>query len=154
MQMTEKFDCTCTVFEHRSKVSHYLEMFIIQLARRSQEHDATKLLEPEKSMFDEFIPKLQQIQYGTEEYKANLQAMGEALQHHYACNRHHPEHFENGINGMTLVDLMEMLSDWLAAGSKNVLVYKDTLEALAERFKIDKQLAKILLNTYVEVLHD
>ena len=33
-------------------------------------------------------------------------------------NRHHPEYYEDGIAGMTLVDLEEMLSDWEAASHR------------------------------------
>lgn len=33
------------------------------------------------------------------------------LDHHYQNNDHHPEHFELGINGMNLLQLLEMLAD-------------------------------------------
>ena len=42
-----------------------------------------------------------------------------AIDHHYANNRHHPEHWPNGINDMTLMDLIEMLADWKAATARN-----------------------------------
>jgi hypothetical protein len=42
--------------------------------------------------------------------------MGDGLKHHYAHNRHHPEFFgEDGVDGMSLVDVIEMLADWKAA---------------------------------------
>jgi hypothetical protein len=35
--------------------------------------------------------------------------MGDGLKHHYAHNRHHPEFFgEDGVDGMSLVDVIEM----------------------------------------------
>jgi hypothetical protein len=46
--------------------------------------------------------------------------MGDGLKHHYSHNRHHPEFFgEDGVDGMTLVDLIEMLADWKAATERH-----------------------------------
>ena len=44
-----------------------------------------------------------------------MEAMQSFIEIHYAKNRHHPENHRNGIKDMTLVDLIEMLSDWKAA---------------------------------------
>jgi hypothetical protein len=74
--------------------------------------------------------------------------MGDGLAHHDATNRHHPEHFPNGANGMTLVDLIEMLADWKAAterGRDGDLA--QTLEIHRERFGLAPQLMDILSNT-------
>jgi len=45
--------------------------------------------------------------------------MKPAIEHHYKNNRHHPEHFNNGIDEMNLVDLIELLCDWKAASERN-----------------------------------
>jgi Family of unknown function (DUF5662) len=45
--------------------------------------------------------------------------MKPALGHHYAANRHYLEHFANGVNDVTLVDLVEMLADWKAATERS-----------------------------------
>lgn len=74
--------------------------------------------------------------------------MGEGLRHHYAHNRHHPEHFPDGVNGMTLVDLIEMLADWKAATERGRDVdLARTLQMNCERFGITAQLVDILVNT-------
>lgn len=86
-----------------------------ELQSRWTHHDLTKVGPIEKPVFDEYTPKLKDSTYGSEEYKGFLAAMKPALDHHYAKNRHHPEHFENGIQGMNLVDLIEMFCDWKAA---------------------------------------
>ncbi|MEV6494393.1 DUF5662 family protein, partial [Actinoplanes sp. NPDC051633] len=84
--------------------------------------------------------------YGSDEYKGSLEAMGEGLKHHYA--RHHPEHFPNGVNDMTLVVLVEMLADWKAATERhddgNL---RQSLEIQRERFGISDQLLAVLYNT-------
>lgn len=90
------------------------------------------------------------MEYGSEQYKDALEKMGEALQHHYEHNRHHPEHFIDGVDGMTLIDLIEMACDWYASS----LRMKDgdflkALEVQKKRFNLDTQLVTILANTIV-----
>lgn len=74
--------------------------------------------------------------------------MKPALEHHYAMYRHHPEHFQNGVNDMNLIDLVEMLADWKAASERqhngNLLT---SIELNATRFNITDQLKQILINT-------
>ena len=121
---------------------------ITELVDRSVRHDLSKTEPPELEIFNEFTPKLKTSTYGSEEYKGFLDAMGEALRHHYAHNRHHPEHFHAGITGMTLMDLIEMLADWKAATERHddgdLTV---SLDIQAERFGIGDQLFVILRNT-------
>lgn len=72
-----------------------------------------------------------------------------AIDHHMANNDHHSEfHGEDGINGMNLISLIEMLCDWKAAieRGKNGDILK-SLNINAERKGISKQLKRILLNT-------
>jgi hypothetical protein len=111
-------------------------------------NDASKLKSPEKEIFDEFTPKLRTSTYGSEEYKGYLQAMGEALKHHYAHNSHHPEHRPNGIKGMSLVDLLEMLCDWKAATLRHANGdIRRSIEQNQQRFGYSDELKSILLNT-------
>jgi len=116
-------------------------------------HDASKLLEPEKTTFDTCTLKLKSMAYGSAEYKAALDELKPALDHHYANNSHHPEHYPNGIEGMSLFDVMEMFMDWKAATErmKNGGDIRRSLEINTERFKIDRQLATILVNTIREM---
>ena len=115
---------------------------------RGVKHDASKLESPEVEVFAEYTPKLNNTTFGSEEYYRNLENMKAALEHHYAANRHHPEHFVNGVNDMTLIDLLEMFCDRKAS----TLRHNDgnllrSIEINAERFKIDSQLTQILINT-------
>ena len=101
--------------KHIDSVRENIAELIQRLYVRAIGHDESKLQEPEKRMFDEFTPKLKDSTYGSDEYKGFLKDMGVALKHHYENNTHHPEHFESGVNGMTLLDVLEMLADWKAA---------------------------------------
>lgn len=147
-----KYDCTDDVKEHMMQVGYHITGFIIELENRIHRHDNSKLEEPEKSMYDEYTPRLKELEFGSDEYKASLENMGSALKHHYENNRHHPEHFKNGIDEMNLVDIIEMVCDWIAAakakgGNENPI----DMDYLSERFHIDAQLRSIIINS---LLHE
>lgn len=137
--------------KHIATVGIYMNKLYRSLRFRSLRHDRSKLEEPEKSIFDEYTPKLATSTYGSDEYKVFLKEMGVALDHHYANNRHHPEHFEDGIKGMTLVDLCEMISDWKAA----TLRHDDgdilkSIDINQQRFGYTDEFRQILINTVNE----
>jgi hypothetical protein len=121
---------------------------ISELSERSVRHDLSKTEPPELGVFDEYTPRLRSSTYGSDEYNEYLEGMDEGLAHHYAHNRHHPEHFDDGINGMTLVDLIEMLADWKAATERHENgSLARSLVIQKERFEIGGQLGQVLLNT-------
>ena len=119
------------------------------MAHRAKVHDASKLEEHEKSGYDVCTIRLKNIPYGTPEYKAALEELKPTLEHHYAANSHHPEHYENGIAGMDIFDLIEMIMDWKAA-TERMKDGGDIEKSIAynkDRFKIDPQLVSIMENT-------
>jgi hypothetical protein len=137
---------------HILNVANQIKEIVDNLEERRRKHDKSKLQEPEKSMYDEFTPKLRGSTYGSDEYKGFLKDMGAALQHHYAENSHHPEHYPNGINGMSLLDLIEMLADWKAVGMRHANgSMAQSLEINRKRFNISDQLFEILQNTVKEL---
>jgi len=148
MESNTNYDSTADTLTHIRNVQGKLNAVAIELTIRGEEHDESKLLPPEKAIFDEYTPKLKNSTYGSDEYKEFLSGMGEALKHHYENNRHHPEHFLNGINGMTLIDLIEMFCDWKCASERHADgdIYK-SIEINSKRFNLDEQLKKILINT-------
>jgi len=134
--------------EHIQAVDSLVQVLCSELLERGKNHDATKLLEPEKSVFDEFTPKLKDSTYGSDEYKGYLAEMQVALEHHYGNNRHHPEHFANGIQGMNLIDLCEMIADWKVATQRHT--DGDILKSIdinQKRFGYSDELKQILINT-------
>jgi hypothetical protein len=146
------YDSTIDTAEHRQRVCQLLGGIARRLSERAVAHDASKLMEVEKPVFDEFTPKLKASTYGSPEYMGFLDQMKPALDHHYEANSHHPEHYDKGILGMSLLDLIEMLADWKAAGERhadgNML---NSLERNQERFQISDELADILWNTAREL---
>jgi hypothetical protein len=132
---------------HIEAVRNYLNKAVSILLTKGEYHDQSKLQEPELTIFDEYTPKLRDITYGSEEYKTCMKEMKPAIEHHNANNRHHPEHFVDGINDMNLFDLIELICDWKAAtlrhNNGNIL---KSLEINKERFNISDQLYDILVN--------
>lgn len=141
-------ECQVETMKHIENVRKYIRIFTDALTTRGVKHDASKLESPELEVFTEVTPKLAQLTYGSEEYNASLKELHVALEHHYAGNRHHPEHFTKGIEDMTLIDIVEMLCDWKAASLRqhdgNLL---KSIELNAQRFGYDDQLKKIFINT-------
>lgn len=150
--MTEPYDSTEDTERHINQVAARLIDAQRNLMHRGFDHDRSKIHEPEKSMYDEYTPKLRALTYGSDEYKASLAAMGPALQHHYAHNSHHPEHYPNGINDMSLFDLIEMLCDWHAAVMRHADGdFTKSLEINRARFGISDQLFRVLVATAREM---
>jgi len=142
------YDSRRETLVHSQRVGELVVAVVKELLDRSTCHDRSKTEPPEVEVFDEFTPKLKDSTYGSDEYKGYLEAMGEGLAHHYASNRHHPEHFVDGVNDMTLVDLVEMLADWKAATERHADGdLGRSLAIQAERFDLSDQLLAILSNT-------
>ena len=134
--------------EHIETVRGFMRAVIGELQDRAERHDASKLEEPEVSVFNEYTPKLKDSTYGSAEYKTFLEGMGEGLRHHYAANDHHPEHFENGIADMDLVQLTEMLCDWKAATMRHADGdLGRSIEQNAGRFGYGDEIKRLLRNT-------
>jgi hypothetical protein len=112
----------------------------------------SKFMSPEKEVFDRETPNLKSLEYGSDEYKQALGRMKVALDHHYANNSHHPEHYENGMAGMSLLDLMEMLADWKAATERHETGdITKSIDLNAERFGYDEMMRSIFHNTISEM---
>jgi hypothetical protein len=136
--------------KHILNVVKFMNVIIAELLKRAQNHDTSKLEYPELELFTIYTEKLAGCTYGSDDYKDFLEKLKPALQHHYSSsgNRHHPEHFKDGINDMNLIDIIEMLVDWKSA----TLRHNDgnlikSIEINCKRFGIDAQLANILENT-------
>lgn len=139
------YDCTADVMAHKEKVTYWLRRFWNQLDGRAKYHDDSKLNNPaEKAMFDRWTPELKAREFGSDAYKEALANMGNGLKMHYKANRHHPEHYENGVNDMTLIDVMEMVADWMAAAQAKEKPID--LDYLASRFGLSEQLVNLIAN--------
>lgn len=142
------YDSTTDTLLHIKRVNALLIKFSKDLLERATCHDDSKLAEPEKQLFDEYTPKLKGCTYGSDEYKSFLTSLKVGLDHHYEKNSHHPEHYANGVDGMDLLDLVEMFMDWKAAGERhadgNII---KSIEHNKDRFRLSEQVVSIFKNT-------
>ncbi len=150
--MSNKIDtCLKDTLFHIKEVNKNVQKAVSELIERANNHDNSKLENPELEIFAN-APDLSKIEYGSKEYKKSLEFVKPALDHHFALNRHHCEHWPNGINDMSLIDLIEMLADWKAATKrqKNGNLIK-SIEINSEKHNISPQLRQILENTAWEL---
>lgn len=135
--------------KHIERVRGLLNLAAWEISRRGNVHDQSKFDPIEQGPLDEMqrlIDAEGQAPYGSDEYKRRTALLGPMLAHHYAHNSHHPEHYQNGVAGMDLFDLIEMFFDWKAAserGEESTLGLSHSIK----RFGIEPQLASILQNT-------
>ena len=143
-------------WEHIHHVQDYLERALTNLDVRMRNHDRTKLVDPEAEGFMAMAEelKLAETNYGSDEYRAIIKKYKDStVGPHYAANDHHPEHYPDGIWGMSLLSILEMLCDWKAA----TLRMKDggdlasSIALNRERFGYTDQMAQILINTAREM---
>lgn len=147
VQVMSNYDSRSDVLTHREIVSFWIDWISRHIKDRAEMHDESKLHPPEKETFDRYTQLLKSLEFGSEDYKNALDKIGDGIKHHYRANPHHPEYHSNGISDMTIIDLIEMLADWMAVtGSKGGPM---NIEYLQERFKIDSQLMSILSNTLI-----
>lgn len=145
------YDSTIDTLEHKSNVEKLMRVITVDLMTRGSHHDDSKLESPEKEGYDSLIPELRNAKYGSIEYNnIRKKMMDTCLGHHYEVNRHHPEHFENGILDFTLVDLVEYFVDTFAASMKSDTPFSDGVKINAEKHKLPKELAQIFINTVNE----
>ena len=136
------------VRDHQARVSDLMDQVINELCIRQTAHDESKFSPQEFPIYQAIVPDLKKLEFGSAEYREKVKELGPALQHHYRNNRHHPEHFEDKIRGMNLIDLVEMICDCIAASEFKGDDPKDGFTGyLFQKHGITEPLASIILNT-------
>lgn len=175
---------------HMARVRNLLNIFVYELLHRGERHDLSKIERPEVTILAA-APSLHGIDYGSEAYAESKRIVAPALEHHYANNRHHPEHFKTvdteeirrlvadivdleecedlsqavkarlvkrlkddvaalstSVNGMNLVDIVEMFLDWKASSERHATGnIRKSIEHNAGKFGLSPQLVRIMENT-------
>lgn len=144
----DKADYKFEVIKHNGMVRDFISIILCELLDRASKHDTSKLVDPELSLFSKNYHNLKSYEYASKEYFDCLVKLKPAIETHHGANRHHPEHFKDGISGMNLIDLIEMVCDWKAATliTKNGDIFS-SLDKNRERFNFGTELYSILKNT-------
>lgn len=143
----EQIDTEEYIKGHISRVRKHINTFVQLLLKRAINHDRSKLEEPELSWWKE-MDKEPRYPYCSEEYKQKIKRWDKVFKHHYKYNRHHPEHYDYGVSEMTLVDIVEMMCDWL--GYKDTITISEALKVCDEqmkRYNISDDVRQIIFNT-------
>ena len=136
------------ILDHKKKVKDRMLFLAKEIIKRAEEHDDSKLKPPEINWLIE-MDKEPKVEYGTPEYFEKIKRWDKFFKHHYKNNSHHPAHYnEQGVYGMTIVDLVEMMCDVISY-IKELHVYQASkiIKEQKERFDIDEGIAQILINT-------
>lgn len=105
------------------------------------------LQSPELEGFDIITKELKSLVFGSKEYKTVLLEQKDIIQYHYKNNSHHPEHYKNKINDMSLLDLLEIIIDWKAAGLRHNGNLFKSIDICADKYNFSPQLKQIFINT-------
>jgi len=138
------------VKDHKRKVAKYIKKLMRKLATSAMEHDDSKLSQAESPYYIDPVWDLNhepKPKYGSDEHKALTDKMGNGWKHHLKVNRHHPEHHENGLRGMNLVDLIEMVCDWCAAAERGNNDPALALDQVKNKKGISPDLEAVIRNT-------
>lgn len=149
---TEVKASTADTWEHIHRIQQLTNVAIKKLLDRAERHDQSKLDSPEAEIFHEHGPNLKKFHYNSPEYNEGLKQMKIALDHHYGRNRHHPQHFKNGVHDMNLFDLLEMFIDWTASSERQLDGnIRTSIEENNGRYHLDDvKLSRIFENTIEE----
>lgn len=140
-------------YKHIKRVNELLGEAAKELIRRGNVHDASKFSPEELGPLEEMqkvVDTEGQVPYGSEEYKKRTAVLKPMIEHHYSLNSHHPEHYPNGIEGMNIFDVIEMVFDWKAASERGEESTVN-LTFSKERYNISDQLFSIIENTYQDL---
>lgn len=143
----EPFDSRPDTLRHIGLVQAKMQSVIADLQQRRDVHDLSKLVDPELSEINRVRPMLKTLPFGSPEYKElKFNSFGHV---HYAANDHHLEHFENGIEGMSLPQIVEMFCDWAAATmthrpEDNIYA---SIDIICAQHGICDQIRQIFINT-------
>lgn len=141
--------CNADTREHIALVGKLMHAIAKEILDRCDRHDLSKLDHPEVDGFTQMTPELAKSEYGSQENQGAKEGpLRDTLAHHYANNRHHPEHFKEGIDDMNWVDILEMFCDWKASSSRHKSGnIRKSIEINRDRFKMSAQLVRIMENT-------
>jgi len=139
---------TLDTLQHKRAVARFLRYIISDLYDRAITHDDTKFSDEEYDLYAQVVPRLKEVPFGSDEYKAIVRELDPGIEHHVKSSRHHVQYHKRGIEGMHLVDLLEMVVDWKAASMRPPANdVKESLPWNFGRFKIEPQLAAVIRNT-------
>ena len=129
-----------------------MHQLVSKIEERAIVHDLSKFEEDEFAGFEELDSDEVFKLYGTKEYK-DIINKNKGIELHYSRNSHHPEHYEdvakgfthfNGIDGMSFLDIVEMVIDWKSASETYGNDFMESIDYSIDRFNADDKQAWLI----------
>lgn len=137
--MDDETKTLITIIRHINLVRFNLNKIAHRLKEKATVHDSSKYSIDEFEGFKEINRIAREHPFGSKEYKDSIKN-NQAVALHYSRNTHHPEHYQDGIDGMNLLDIIEMVADWKAASDTyGLTTFKESLEIQKGRYKLTSE---------------
>lgn len=134
-QLTEETKTLITILRHQGFVRKYLRKLASALENRATIHDLSKFSQDEFGGFVDIQRIARTTKYNSEQYRESIDT--DPVKLHFSRNPHHPEHYSNGIDDMSLLDIIEMVIDWQsAAETYGQSSFEESLPEQVKRFKL------------------
>lgn len=136
--------------KHQQLVAKIMLNAVRMITDRAVNHDASKLYDSERRWYVNPVYRLntEKVPYGSDYYKELTEQMGPGWEHHQSVNDHHVSEV-NQLKTMSLISLLEMCCDWIAASRRQGNDPALPLDSLVEKSGMGKDLQEIIKNTLV-----
>jgi len=151
------------VFKHRAILGRFMLRVCLRLLKRAWRHDLSKYNPRECHDLVLARHKYAGVIPSSPEYIKSLELVTSSLDYHFQANSHHPEHFmliDNqffglgaSVEGMPLLDVIEMLCDWKANSVSRSPgeSFASIIRIQKEKYNITEAFASSLLITAYEL---
>lgn len=147
MAKLNNITCRDYLYEHRALVHDKMATVSRDINTRARHHDQSSLNGSEFRIYEEHFDELQKYPMFDPRRDAVLKEMRVATMYHHNANDHHPEHFDDGINGMNLIQMIEFVADIMSQSEQNGIDVYEMLPLLKDQYDISSQLYQVILNT-------
>lgn len=138
-ELSDELKALLEMQHHRVLVQANLLRIADALRARAALHDISKYSLDEFQAVVQIKKVAREFPYGSAEYNQAISDNSVGLSKHFERNSHHPEFHSDGVQGMQLIDLIEMVCDWKAANTLRDDVQWSNVTAMhIERFKLSK----------------
>ena len=135
----------------RALVQDKLSTVARELISRGRHHDNSTLGSPELEIYHRHFNEYRMYKFGDPRRDEVMNHMAEAIGHHFQYNDHHPEHFDNGINDMNLIQLMQFTAAIMSWSEQEQVDIFELLPIIRDKCGMSDQVYQLIQNTITEI---
>jgi hypothetical protein len=135
--------------KHIGNIKKILDYIKEQINDRGNNHDKSKF---NKNEIDGWIlgSNLEQLDKNSDEYNQAKKLYDNAYKIHHKQNRHHPEYFKHGFSDMNVVDVVEIIADWMMDAVEENKSFEQIVNEKQKEFNFDNAIRNLLINSAKE----